>query len=249
MEAIILCGGYAVRLAPITDFVPKPLLHIKGKPILNNIIDSLEDAKIHRYIISTNRKFASHFEHWISREKLARPGKQLDLIVENSVHNGEKFGAIKGVQYAIENGNVNDDLLLIAGDNFYDFELKHILDKFKASRKPTIALYDVQSLEEAKRFGVVKANGDKIIGFEEKPQNPQSTLISTGIYIFPKEDLHLFKEYLDGKNHPDAPGYFIKWLIERKEVNGIVYREDWYDIGTLETYKKVVNAYSDNLES
>ncbi len=233
-----------MRLAPMTDFIPKPLLHIRGKPILNNIFDNLESVGIDRYVISTNRKFADQFEHWVSREKHARPHKKIELVIEDTLHNGEKFGAIKGVQYAIEKANIKDDLLLVAGDNFYDFDINHMVEKFKKNRKPTIALYNVGSHEEARRFGVVKVKDDKIIGFEEKPEHPESTLISTGIYIFPKDQLYRFKEYLEENHHPDAPGYFIKWLIEKEDVNGMIYEEDWYDIGTIETYKKVFDMYA-----
>jgi glucose-1-phosphate thymidylyltransferase len=132
--------------------------------------------------------------------------------------------------------------MIVAGDNYYSFTLKKAIDHFNKYRVPTIAVHDVKSVEEAKKFGVVALNGDQVVNFEEKPQNPKSTLISTGIYLFPKESLKKFGEYIKSGNNPDAPGYFLQWLIKNETIHGVVYTDDWFDIGNVETYKKVFDA-------
>ncbi|MDE1860872.1 MAG: nucleotidyltransferase family protein [Candidatus Micrarchaeota archaeon] len=244
MDALILCGGFATRLEPITLFVPKPLLPIGGRPIVDYIIENVANIdEINSIVFSTNQKFYDQFEYWLEHKKANGVTNKIKLVVEPAMHEGEKFGAVKGISYTIEKAKLKDDLMIIAGDNFYNFKLDKMLSYFKKTRKPTIALHNIKSREEARRFGVVALDGDRVTGFEEKPQNPKSTLISTGIYIFPKESLGLFKEYVSDGNNPDAPGYFMQWLLKGTEVKGVVHDEEWFDIGTLETYSEVFNKY------
>jgi glucose-1-phosphate thymidylyltransferase len=69
LDALILCGGFATRLEPITLFVPKPLLPIGGKPIIDYIVEDIEKFSVNRIVISTNRKFADQFEYWMKNKK------------------------------------------------------------------------------------------------------------------------------------------------------------------------------------
>lgn len=243
LDALILCGGFATRLEPITLFVPKPLLSIDGRPILDHIVDSVAAVGAERIVLSTNKKFSSQFKYWIKNKVASGFRIPIEMVVEPTMNHGEKFGAIKGINYTIDSMKLSDDLLIVAGDNFYTFDLKKVVEHFNSSRKATIALHDIKSLDGARRFGVVHMTGDVVTGFEEKPENPQSSLISTGIYLFPKEMLKKFREYLSDGNNPDAPGYFLQWLIKKDEIHGVVYKEDWHDIGTIDTYKKVYDAY------
>ncbi len=239
MDALILCGGFATRLEPITLFVPKPLLPIGGRPILDYITDDAVSLGVDKIVISTNRKFADQFEYWMRSRKALGLAKPIELIIEPTLHNGHKFGAIKGIEYAIEKAGLGSDLLIISGDNFYNFSLSNLIEHFMKSRKPTICVYDVDSVEEAKRFGVIKLEGSNVMHFIEKPEKPESTLISTGIYAFPKETLGRFKEYISTENNPDAPGYFLQWYIKNAALQAVVYKGNWFDIGTIETYRKV----------
>lgn len=241
MDVLILCGGFATRLEPITLFVPKPLLPIGGRPILDYIIEDVAgNPDINRIIISTNKKFENHFKYWISLKNAQSTREKLELVTEPTMHNGNKLGAIKGIKYAIDNAKIQDDLMIIAGDNFYDSSISSLLLAFKASaRDSMICVHDVGSIEEAKKLGVVQVRDGIITGFEEKPTAPKSTLSSTGIYIYPKKDLPMFGEYLSQGNTPDAPGYFLQWFISKATVRSFVIEGRWFDIGTLETYRKV----------
>lgn len=246
MDALILCGGFATRLEPITLYVPKPLLPIGGRPILDNIADDVAKAPdVERIIVSANKKFEGQFRYWAENKMASGFGKKLELLIEPTMDHGNKLGAIRGIEYAIENANIKEDLMIIAGDNFYKWSVSDAIEHFKKSgRKATICVHDVGSKEDARKLGIVKMKGDVIIEFEEKPDNPSSTLASTGIYIYPRELLPKFREYLEGKNNPDAPGYFLKWLINKTEVHAVVHRGEWYDIGTLETYSKVYSLFN-----
>lgn len=241
MDTVILCGGFATRLEPITLFVPKPLLPINGRPIIDHILDGIQKLGINRFVFSTNKKFYSQFQYWSGCKNSIN--SKIELVVEPTMHHGEKFGALKGIKYTIEKAGLKDDLLIVAGDNFYEFNLSRLVEEFNKHRKVTIAVHDIKSPDEAKRFGVVEMDKGRITGFQEKPDNPKSTLISTGIYIFPKEMLTKFSEYVNDGNNPDAPGYFLQWLIGKEEIHGVVYKENWYDIGTIDTYKEVFDSY------
>ena len=239
MDALILCGGFAKRLEPITLFVPKPLLPIGGRPIMDYLADSAVRAGATRLVLSTNRKFSDQFRYWAENRTASGFNKRIEIIVEPTMHDGEKFGAIKGISYTIEHAKLDNDLLIMAGDNFFTFNLARTINHFNKFRKPTIAVHDIKSLSDAVRFGVVEVDGHRVMAFHEKPSSPRSTLISTGIYVCPAEMLEKFSEYLKNGNNPDAPGYFIQWLMGNGEVHSVVYTEDWYDIGTIETYREV----------
>ncbi len=242
MDAVILCGGFATRLEPITLFVPKPLLPIAGKPILDHIVDNVMALGAERIILSTNMKFSSQFKYWAENKMASGFKEKIEIVVEPSMHNGEKFGAINGMQYTIENAKLKNDLLIVAGDNFFTFSLSKVAEEFKKHRKVTIAVHDIKSAD-ASQFGVVIMKDGRVVGFEEKPKAPKSSLISTGIYMFPKEMINKFSEYMSDGNNPDAPGYFLQWLISREDIHGVVYTQAWHDIGTIDTYKEVFDSY------
>lgn len=243
LDALILCGGFATRLEPITLFVPKPLLPVGGRPILDYIADSVEAIGVDRIILSTNKKFCDQFKYWAGNREASGSGKKIRIVVEPTMHDGEKFGAVKGINYTIESEGLKDDLLIVAGDNLFKFDLKRLEASFRRSRRPTIAVYDVKSTEDAKHFGVVEMEDGLIKGFEEKPQAPKTSLISTAVYLFPKEMTARFGEYVKDGRNLDAPGYFLQWLIKRERICGVVYSEDWHDIGTIDTYRKVFDSY------
>ncbi len=245
MKALILCGGFATRLAPVTYFVPKPLLPmgIAGKPIVEYIVEDLIGSGINRMVLSTNEKFSQQFRYWI-RSRVNAPGIKIKLVVEKGMSDADKMGQIRGIAYDIEKARIDTDLVIIAGDNVYDLTMREVVEHFNKNRKPTVVLYDVGSVDEARKFGVVEISEGRIVGFTEKPPEPRSTLVSTGIYLIPRESLGLFREYLGEVGDHDSMGYFIAWLMRRTEVACYVHKGAWYDIGTLDTYKKVFDQYN-----
>ncbi|MEM0148635.1 MAG: nucleotidyltransferase family protein [Candidatus Micrarchaeaceae archaeon] len=238
MEALILCGGYAKRLEPLTEFMPKPLLFIKNAPLVDSIIDKINDIGVNRKIISTNRRFENQFRYWMNN----KVKENFELVVEPTIDHSEKFGAVKGLEYAIRNSNINDDLLFVAGDNYFDFDLNKMKSRFEKLKKPLIALYDIKNKEDAKMFGVVSLDQNgKIEKFFEKPENPEATLVSTGIYMFPASTLGTFSAFMkENAEKGDAIGNFIEWLIKHEEVYGYIYENGtWADIGTFTNYRKL----------
>ncbi len=247
MESLILCGGYAKRLEPITEFIPKPLLFVNGKPVLDHIVSKVDALGIDRKVISTNRRFKGQFDYWLESRKNSGL-KSIELISEPTIDHSEKFGAVKGISYAINAAKINDDLLIVAGDNYFDFDLSELKERFDRLKKPIIAVYDIKSLEDAKMFGVVSMDEKgRITEFAEKPEEPKSTLVSTGIYMFPKETLEKFSVFLKNASSDsaaDAIGNFIAWLISSAEVYGHKFSDGtWEDIGTFTSYRKLFYKY------
>ncbi|HIP88922.1 MAG TPA: NDP-sugar synthase [Thermococcus paralvinellae] len=231
MKVLIMAGGYATRLWPITKSNPKALLPVGDKVILDHIIEKTKELNLEVYV-STNRFFAKRFEEW-------GKDKDVELLIEDTLREEEKLGTIGAINEALKNLGL-DDYLIIAGDNLFSFSLKHFLGKYKG--KTLIAVYDVGDFELAKRYGVVLLEGERVVNFEEKPVKPKSTWISTGVYVFPREVMEMIPQYLKEGNR-DSPGYFIQWLLS-KGVEVYAYRFDdyWYDIGSADSYLEALKT-------
>lgn len=244
MKLLILAAGYAVRLQPLTLNTPKPLLPIGGKSMMDRMLAKTASVKkIDAIHVVSNHKFFQNFVEW---KKLRGDASRIFLVDDGTVTNETRLGAIRDMELAIREGSIDDDLLVIAGDNLFDLDLAAFL-KFAEGHNDgvSVALYDVGALSAAKKFGVVFIDEKGLVtDFEEKPQNPKSTLISTGIYFFPRQKLSFLREYvrLEGAKL-DTPGYYIRWLSAKNQVYGFPFSEKWYDIGDLESYKRADEEY------
>ncbi len=236
MRAIILAGGYAKRLWPLTEFFPKPLLPVAGKPIINYILNNLENAGIKKIYVSTNKKFETHFMDWIVGIK----NKKIKLLVEESDCEENKLGAVKALSELIKKEKINEDILIVAGDNLFDFELKDFIDFYEKRGNTTIAFYNMKDVARVKgKFGVgIIDKNLRLVDFEEKPKKPKSTLVSTGCYILAKNDVKKVYEYISSGNNMDAPGNFFQWLHTRKDVYCYIFEGKWRDIGNMNAYKE-----------
>jgi len=231
MKVLIMAGGYATRLWPITKDNPKALLPVGDRVILDYILEKTKELDMEVYI-STNRFFAKYFESYAE-------DKGVELLVEDTLHEEEKLGTIGALKLAIDELGL-DDYLVIAGDNLFSFELDEFLNRYDG--RTLIAVYDVGDFELAKRYGVVILEGERVVDFQEKPLNPKSTLISTGVYVFPKETMARVGEYLNEGNK-DSPGYFIQWLLGKGEdIQAYRFDEYWYDIGSADSYLEALKT-------
>ncbi|MFB6284819.1 MAG: NDP-sugar synthase [Halobacteria archaeon] len=233
MKAVVLAGGYATRLWPITKNRAKPLLPVGGTPIIDHIIRPLEELDvIEEVYVSTNKRFEEDFEEYIEANGFV---KTIPAIEETTAED-EKFGTIGALEQLIRRESIDEDLLVVAGDNLFSFGIPDFLESYQEREEPTIAAYDVESREKAKQYGLVNVDGGEVVDFQEKPDNPDSTLVSIACYVFPADTLDLITEYLEGDNNPDAPGFFIEWLQNRNSVHSYVFDGVWYDIGTPDSY-------------
>jgi len=244
MFVLILAAGYATRLYPLTLNKPKPLLKVGDKTILEHVFEKISQlTEVEKCFIVTNQKFFDSFREWVSGFKFGAP---IEVINDETTTNENRLGAIRDIEFVVKKKNLQNDLLVIGGDNIFEFDLKDFAD-FARARKPnaSLALFDIKEKEKAKLYGIAKIDSaKKLIEFKEKPAQPDSTLIATCVYYFPKESLHLIQEYIASGNKQDAPGNYIRWLSETEGAYGFVFDEDWYDIGDLKSYKEADKKYS-----
>jgi glucose-1-phosphate thymidylyltransferase len=242
MKAVVLAGGYATRMWPITKDRPKMFLPVGEGTVIDVIFEELEaDPRIDEVFVSTNERFAGEFESFLADSTYEKP----TVSVEETVAEDEKFGVVGALAQLIDREGVDDDLVVIAGDNLLSFDVGEFVDFFEAADTPSIVAYDVGSKERASSYGLVQLDGDRVVDFQEKPDDPQSTLVSIACYAFPAETLPDFDTYLADGNNPDEPGWFIQWLQERGAVHAFTFDGAWFDIGTPESYLDAVSWYLD----
>ncbi len=248
MHAIVLAGGFAKRMRPLTKSVPKHLLPINNKPMLEYTLNKIIRCNLDKIYITTNLKFQAYFEEFISGylSSIDEPGLDLKLIIEDASSECEKLGSIGALYKLIAEEHLgSEELFVIGGDNLFGFELTDMLEFYRATRSSVVALYDIGSSSKAKLYGVVKVDDDhKIVDFQEKPEAPSSTLVSTACYMFNSEGVAGLLRYIEEGNNPDAMGFFIKWLYPQINVVGFVFNGVWFDIGSIEVYNDADKYFS-----
>jgi glucose-1-phosphate thymidylyltransferase len=242
MDAVVLAGGYATRLWPITRHRPKMFLPIGEETVIDIIFAELEaDSRIDHVFVSTNARFAPHFERFLAD----RPYRKPQLSVEQTTDEDEKFGVIGALAQLVDREGVADDLVVIAGDNLLSFAVGEFIDFFEATAGPVIAAYDVGEPAAARPYGVIELDGTVVTAFTEKPDHPESSLVSIACYGLPGATLDLLPEYLADGNNPDEPGWFIQWLQAARTVEAFTFDGAWFDIGTPASYLDAVAWYLD----
>ncbi|WP_135851872.1 sugar phosphate nucleotidyltransferase [Halorussus salinus] len=237
MKAVVLAGGYATRLWPITKHRPKMFLPVGDSTVIDQIFAELEaDDRIDEVYVSTNERFAEDFRDHLADSEFDKPR----LTVEDTTEEDEKFGVVGALAQLFDRENITEDTLVIAGDNLISFGVSDFVDFFQDKGSPTLAAYDVGSRERAKSYGLVELDGDEVVDFQEKPDDPASTLVSIACYAFTAETIPLLDEYLENGNNPDEPGWFVQWLQQRDSVYAYTFDEAWFDIGTPESYLEAV---------
>jgi glucose-1-phosphate thymidylyltransferase len=229
MKAIVLAAGYATRLYPLTETIAKPLLPLAGRPMLDYLLDRVREAHdVDATHVVTNHKFAGDFEQWASAHA--------NVVVhdDGTTSEDDRLGAIGDIAFVVRAAQLeNDDLLVIAGDNLFDYSLADFV-AFWRTKDPAsaVVLYDVGDLELVKKYSSVDLDDDdRLTGFTEKPQHPTSTLVATAAYIYHREHVPLLERYLAEGNAPDQPGRFLAWLVPRVPVYGYTAGGEWRDIG------------------
>jgi glucose-1-phosphate thymidylyltransferase len=243
MKAVILAGGHATRLWPITKNRAKPLLPLGEKPIIDYIVEDLKD--LDEIIVSTNEKFADDFREYA--ENFGRDN--LRVVVEDQDSEEEKPGTIGAIIKLLDQEDLDDDILIVGGDNYFSFDLRDLID-FVRDKGPTNVVYDVEDSEIASSFGIVDTEEDRIVGFEEKPDEPPSTLASTACYYFPEEQVELFREYeqhfqetdVPKEKYLDEPGRLIEWAHGRTDMFAYRFDGEWFDIGTRKGYIEALRS-------
>ena len=246
MKVIILAAGYATRLYPLTLTQPKPLLPVAGKPMVEYVLDNLAPiGGIDRVFVVTNAKFAGHFQTWSDNYRATKSKLNFTIVNDGSTDDTNKLGAIGDIHYVIQKENVDDDIIIVAGDNLFSDKLGDFGKFIREKNAPVLAVYDVGNLEEIKKYNSISIDAQgKITFFEEKPKNPQSTLTGIALYYYPRQTLSLIKQYIAEGNNPDQPGRLVQWLYPRTPVYTWRVPGLWYDIGSKETLEEANKIFA-----
>jgi glucose-1-phosphate thymidylyltransferase len=246
MKVIILAAGYATRLYPLTLTQPKPLLPVAGKPMVDHVLDNLAPiGGIDRFYVVTNARFAGHFQRWADDYRAKKAKLNFTIVNDGSTDDRNKLGAIGDIHFVLTHEQVDDDLIVVAGDNLFSEKLGAFGKVCREKNAPVLALYDVGDLEEIKKYSAISLDGEgRITFFEEKPKNPKTTLIGIALYFYPRQTLPLIRQYIAEGNNPDQPGRLVQWLYPRTPVYTWLVPGLWYDIGSKETLEKANRIFA-----
>jgi glucose-1-phosphate thymidylyltransferase len=247
MKLIILAAGYATRLYPLTLNQPKPLLPVAGKPMMEHVLDNIATIKAidHAYIV-TNAKFAGHFENWAKTYHRPTIHFHFTTVNDGSTDDSNKLGAIGDMHLVLTKYEIDEDIIVIGGDNLFSDDLAAFGDYCLQKKAPVTGVYDVGDLEQIKKYNAIDIDeNDRIVYFEEKPKEPRSTLTGIALYYYPQSTLPLIRQYIAEGNNPDQPGRLVQWLYPR--VPFYVWRVPglWYDVGSIETLEEANRVFSE----
>jgi glucose-1-phosphate thymidylyltransferase len=228
MQTIVLAAGYATRLYPLTQTLAKPLLPLAERPMLDYLLDRIREVDdMDAVHVVTNHKFAAAFAEWASTR---------GVIVhdDGTTSEEDRLGAIGDIAFVVEHAPLeHDDLLVIAGDNLFDYSLADFVSFWRGKGEASaVVLYDVGDLGLVQKYSSVDLDADdRLTAFTEKPEHPTSTLVATAAYLYHRGHVPLLERYLAEGNAPDQPGRFLGWLVPRVPVYGFTARGEWRDIG------------------
>jgi len=246
MKALILAAGYATRLHPLTLTQPKPLLHVAGKPMIEYVLDNITPIQgIDQVFVVSNSRFIDPFQNWAALHRRKSLPYELTLIEDGSTDDSNRLGAIGDLHLVLEKAHVQDDLIVVAGDNLFSQPLTGFGEACRARNAPVLGIYDVGSLDLARKYNNLEVeDGGRLLRFEEKPAHPASTLVGIALYYYPQHILPLIRQYVSEGNNPDQPGRLVQWMCPRTpfftwQVPGL-----WYDIGSKETLEEANRIFA-----
>jgi glucose-1-phosphate thymidylyltransferase len=243
VKAVILAAGYATRLYPLTLDRPKALLPVGGRPMVEHLLDRLAEVDgLDEIYLVTNSKFADAFRDWAAA---ASSGARVRIVDDGTIDEESRLGAIGDLDLTIREEAIDDDLLVLAGDNLFSESLAPFADFGREKGAPALGVYDVGDLDAIRRYNAIELDSDhRVTFFEEKPERPRSTLTGIALYFYPRTSLGLVREYLEGGNNPDQPGRFVEWLYPREPVYAWRVPGRWFDVGSKETLAEADRAFS-----
>ena len=240
MKNIVIAAGYATRLYPLTENFPKPLLKIGERSILDRILDDVDGIEdIDEHIIVTNHKFAEIFNNWVAERKLKPGTKPIRIIDDGTTDNENRLGAVKDLLLAIDEFDINDDIMVLAADNVLDFSFQGFVNFFKQKNTSVIMCHHEPELYKLQRTGVIAVDDDmKVLEMQEKPEHPVSNWAVPPFYIYKKNDLPLIRDCLNHGCGFDAPGNLAHYLVNATTIHAWIMPGSRYDIGSLDSYKE-----------
>jgi NDP-sugar pyrophosphorylase family protein len=227
-KAVILAGGKGTRLYPITKEIPKPLLPINKKPIINHLVDLFRQHGIKEIAVLINKDFKQDFEWW---KKRYYPELNISLVKEE-----QELGTFGGL-YLLKDWIKNSNFFLTNGDELKKIDLLKMADFHNKIK--TLATIAVIPVKDPQNYGVVVCNSDKVKEFVEKPENPSSNYINSGLYLLNSEII----------NHHPGPEFsmiekdIFPQLAQEEKLGAFKFNGQWTDCGTWERYEKALTDW------
>ncbi|MBR2472783.1 MAG: nucleotidyltransferase family protein [Clostridia bacterium] len=240
MKCLILAAGYATRLYPLTENFPKPLLKVGDKTILDWLVDDIDTlGSVDEYVVISNHKFAHHFDEWAKTKK-----QNITVVDDGTSTNEARLGAVRDIQFAIDKISLDDDMLVIAGDNVLDFSLTKFISYAESKKASCIMRYFEPDDKKLLKCGVVTIDeSDKILNMTEKSPTPATHWCTPPFYFYSREDAKKIEAAIADGCGVDAPGSYIAWLCKQTDVYAMEMPGKRYDIGNLESYERVQKEY------
>ena len=192
------------------------------------VLDALRTIdEMHAIYVVTNAKFAPRLEVWAPAD--------VTVVNDGTDSDENRLGAIGDIGFVLEREGIDDDVVVIAGDNLFTSSLEGFAKLARDRQAPILAVHDVGDPTLVPNYNTVEIDGDgRITYFEEKPQEARSTLAGIAIYFYPRQVLPMIRRYLREGHNPDQPGRLVEWLYRRTPVYVWELPGSWYDIGALD---------------
>jgi glucose-1-phosphate thymidylyltransferase len=239
VKALVLAAGYATRLYPLTLDRPKALLEVGGMPMLGHLLGPLRAMGADEIIVVTNAKFTPHFEEW------AADKEDVTVVNDGTTTNDDRLGAIGDIGFVLDQRGVDEDLVVVAGDNLFSEDVSGFTEYGRQVDAPVVAAHDVGDLRRMHEYNQIEVDSEgRIVFFEEKPEQARTTLSAVALYYYPSHTLALIRQYLADGQNPDQPGRLVQWLYPRTAVHAWRLPGEWYDIGSAETLQEADRIFS-----
>lgn len=230
--AILLCAGYGTRMGALTADTPKPLLEVAGRPLLDPLLDQLENLPgLDAIHIVTNRRHAVAFSAWADGR---RPSLRaaLHLYDDGSTSNDDRLGAIGDLDFVLRRlPEIPSGALVAAGDNILRFDLAHFWHRYLDTGHTRILALEEKDPDRLRRTGVLRLDGDRVVELLEKPERPPSEWASPACYAFARPALEGVAAYLDNGGPRDEIGRYVGHLVERQDVRAFRLRGGRLHVG------------------
>lgn len=212
--------------------------------MLEHVLDKFQDCpEIDAIYVVTNRRYAPNFHSWAASLHGHFAGKPIHIVDDGTGSNEDRLGAIGDIGYVLRSYAIDDDLVVVAGDNLFSGTLTDFVQSAK-QRGVLVGVYDVGDLEQIRKYNNLGiADDGRITFFEEKPSQPISTVTAIALYHYPRTVLPYLHRYLaEGKN-PDQPGRLVEWLYPQLPCYTYRISGIWLDIGSRETYDEAQRLF------
>lgn len=239
MRAILLCAGFATRLHPLTRSVPKPLLSVRGRPILEDLVEQLvATGRIQRIVVVSNAPFYGKFLAFAERMTARWPDLAIDVFDDGARDDAHRLGAVSDLEFAVARTRPADPMLVAAGDNLFRFPLDELLSDYEARPRNLIVVHRERDPERLRRTAVAElGEDDRVLRIREKPEQPASEWACPPLYVFRPGALDRLREFIVSEHDIDSPGHFVAWLATREPVFAHRMRGARLDVGDLAGYR------------